>query len=102
MAERRLGIILNGATGGLATGQHLRGLLAIRAEGGLTLRNGDRVLPDPVLVGRSAGRLRTLVAASGVARWTTDLDAALSDPTDTLFFDAAATGARQCRTTRRR
>jgi predicted dehydrogenase len=94
MADRRLGIIVNGATGGLATGQHLRALLAIRAEGGLLLADGDRVLPDPILVGRNAERLRMLATAKGVARWTTDLDAALSDAGDAVFFDAAATGSR--------
>lgn len=94
MADRRLGIIVNGATGGLATGQHLRALLAIRAEGGLPLADGDRVLPDPILVGRHAERLRQLAGAKGVARWTTELDAALADPADAVFFDAAATGGR--------
>jgi hypothetical protein len=35
LAERRLGIIVNGATGGLARHQHLAAVLALRAEGGL-------------------------------------------------------------------
>ena len=94
MTDRRLGIIVNGATGGLAAGQHLRALLAIRAEGGLPVTNGDRVVPVPILVGRNAERLRALAVASDVARWTTDLDLALSDPADMVFFDAAATGGR--------
>ena len=37
---RRLGIIINGATGGLAGLQHLPALIAIRDEGGLALRGG--------------------------------------------------------------
>jgi predicted dehydrogenase len=94
MAERRLGIIVNGATGGLATHQHLRALLTLRREGGLPLANGDRVMPDPILVGRNAAKLQALAAASGIARWTTDLDAALGASADTEFFDAATTGAR--------
>jgi predicted dehydrogenase len=92
--ERRLGIIFNGATGELARRQLLPGLLAMRQEGGLPLANGDRVVPDLMLVGRSAARLEPVAKALGVARWTTDLDAALASKDDTLFFDAGATGAR--------
>jgi predicted dehydrogenase len=94
VVDRRLGIIINGATSGLARHQHLRALLAMRAEGGLPLQNGDRVLPDPILVGRNSVTLRALSDAIGVERWTTDLDAALGAPDDTVFFDVAATGAR--------
>ena len=54
MATRTLGIIINGATGRMGATQHLRGLMAIRAEGGLPLGNGDRLMPDPLLC-RAAG-----------------------------------------------
>jgi predicted dehydrogenase len=75
--------------------QHLiRSICAIRAEGGVALKNGDRVMPDPILVGRSAERLQKLAKAHGINRWTTDLDAALKDKKDTLFFDAATTQLR--------
>lgn len=94
MADRRLGIIFNGASGELARRQHLPALLAMRQEGGLKLANGDRVIPDPILVGRSAERLEPVAKATGITRWTTDLDAALSAKEDTLFFDVGATGAR--------
>src|SRR5579883_647055 len=95
MGERRIGIILHGATGRMGTNQHLRrALLAIRDEGGLALGNGDRLVPDPILVGRDAGKLSALAAALKVERWTTDLDAALSERGDAIFFDCAATGAR--------
>src|SRR5579885_3670546 len=90
MVERRIGIVMHGATGRMGTTQHLRALLAIRDEGGLALGNGDRLMPDPILVGRDGTRLASL----GVARWTMDLDAALSRPEDTLFFDSAPTGLR--------
>ncbi len=91
MAERRIGIIVHGATGRMGTTQHLaRALLAIRAEGGLALAGGDRLMPDPIVVGRDAGRL----AALGVQRWTTDLDAALANGDDELFFDCAPSGLR--------
>jgi predicted dehydrogenase len=94
MTDRRLGIIFNGATGSLARQQHLRALLAMRHEGGLPLAGGGRVLPEPLLVGRSADRLRAIAAEIGLERWSTDLDAALASSEDTVFFDAAATGGR--------
>jgi predicted dehydrogenase len=95
MAERRLGIIMNGVTGRMGTNQHLaRSIVAIRAQGGVRLRNGDRVMPDPILVGRNAEKLQSLAKAHGIERWTTDLDAALRNKEDELFFDAASTQLR--------
>ena len=95
MAEQRLGIIMNGVTGRMGTNQHLaRSIAAIRAQGGVRLANGDRVMPDPILVGRSAEKLKALAKAHGVERWTTDLDAALKNKKDTVFFDAASTQMR--------
>jgi predicted dehydrogenase len=91
---RRVGIIVNGATGGLARHQHLAALLAMRTEGGLTLSGGERLVPDLIFVGRDENRLRALAAETGVTRWTTDLDTALSDGTNEIFFDAAATAGR--------
>src|SRR5215468_11843827 len=95
MAERRLGIIMNGVTGRMGMNQHLiRSILAIRAQGGVALKNGDQVMPDPILVGRNEARLAELAKAHGIARWTTDLDGALTNRDDTLFFDAATTQLR--------
>ncbi|TMG91098.1 MAG: Gfo/Idh/MocA family oxidoreductase [Betaproteobacteria bacterium] len=92
MAEQRLGVIMNGVTGRMGTNQHLaRSVMAIRREGGVLLADGTRVIPDPILVGRSAGKLRKLAAEHGVERWTTDLDEALRNPDDAVFFDAAST-----------
>ena len=66
MAQQRLGIIMNGVTGRMGTNQHLiRSLLAIRAEGGVRLDNGDRVMPEPMLVGRNAEKLKALADAHG-------------------------------------
>jgi predicted dehydrogenase len=96
MATRRIGIIINGATGRIGTTQHMANLLAIAAEGGLPLRNGDRLMPDLLLVGRDAERLERHAAAHGNPRWTTDLAAALAGP-DEIFMDCAATGDRPAR-----
>ena len=95
MAVERIGIIMHGVTGRMGTNQHLvRSILAIRDEGGIALSNGARAMPDPILVGRDADKLRRLAEAHGLARWTTDLDAALADPDDPVFFDAATTDGR--------
>jgi predicted dehydrogenase len=68
--------------------------VAIRKAGGVALPNGDRVMPDPILVGRNGARLAALAQQYGIERHTTDLDAALKDPKDTVFFDAATTQMR--------
>ena len=95
MAQHRLGLIMNGVTGRMGMNQHLiRSIAAIRAQGGVALKNGDRVMPDPVLVGRNSEKLAALAKAHGLTRFTTDLDAALKSPDDTVFFDAATTQLR--------
>src|SRR5579884_1885273 len=95
MAERRLGVIMHGVTGRMGTNQHLvRSVLAIRAQGGVKLANGDRVMPDPILVGRNADKLAALAGQYGVERWTTDLERALANKDDEVFFDAATTQMR--------
>ena len=95
MTTRRLGLIMNGVTGRMGMNQHLiRSVAAIRAAGGVALRDGSRVQLDPILVGRSAQRIEALARAHGIERWTTDLDAAIADPNDEVFFDAATTQAR--------
>lgn len=95
MAIERLGIIMNGVTGRMGTNQHLiRSICAIRNEGGVRLSDGRKVMPDPILVGRNAGKLAELAAANGVTRWTTDLGAALANKDDALYFDSASTGLR--------
>ena len=95
MAQHRLGLIMNGVTGRMGMNQHLiRSIVAIRAQGGVTLKNGDRVMPDPILVGRNSEKLAALAKAHGLTRFTTDLEGALKNPEDTLFFDAATTQLR--------
>jgi predicted dehydrogenase len=91
LAVKDIGIIVNGATGRIASTQHLtNALVPIRAEGGLAV-GGDRLMPRLLLCGRDEKRLAALARENGIDRWTTDLDAALSDPAYSIFFDAAAT-----------
>ena len=95
MATQRLGIIMNGVTGRMGMNQHLiRSIVAIRKQGGVALANGDRVMPDPVLIGRNAEKIEALAHAHGIDRFSTDLDAALANRDDTVFFDAATTQMR--------
>jgi predicted dehydrogenase len=95
MSEIRLGIVMNGVTGRMGMNQHLiRSIAAIRADGGVRLKSGDVVMPDPILVGRNEVKVAALAKAYGISRWTTNLDAALLDPKDEVFFDAATTQLR--------
>ncbi len=95
MAEKRIGILMHGVTGRMGTNQHLiRSIVAMRSQGGVQLRDGTRLMPDPVLLGRDAGKLERLAKTHGIERWSTDLDAALANKNDTVFFDAATTQMR--------
>ena len=94
MTTKRLGLIMNGVTGRMGLNQHLiRSIVAIREQGGVLLSNGDRIMPDPILVGRDAEKVGALAKRYGIERHTTDLDLALADKDDTVFFDAATTQA---------
>ena len=91
MATERLGVIMHGVTGRMGLNQHLvRSILAIRKQGGIALPNGDRVMPDPILVGRNEAKVTALARDYGLERWTTDLAAALANPDDAIFFDRCA------------
>jgi len=95
MTEKRIGIIMHGVTGRMGMNQHLvRSILEIRKQGGVTLKDGTRLMPDPLLVGRNAAKVEALARQHGVARWTADLDAALASKDDSVFFDAASTQLR--------
>jgi predicted dehydrogenase len=95
MAQRRLGLIMHGVTGRMGYNQHLvRSILALRDQGGLMLADGDRLMPDPIIVGRNADKMKALAERHGIARWSDDLDAVLADPDDTVFFDAGTTQMR--------
>ncbi|TBL79383.1 Gfo/Idh/MocA family protein [Paenibacillus thalictri] len=92
MATIQIGIIMNGVTGRMGTNQHLiRSIMAIRQQGGVALSNGDRVMPDPILVGRQEQKVRALAASQGLERWSTNLDECLQDPYNQIYFDSQTT-----------
>ena len=101
MALRTIRIAMEGVTGRLGANQHLiRSLLAIRQEGGLPLQSGDRLMPEPVLLGRNPDKLAALAEAHGGLSWSDDVPAALADQTIEVYFDVAATGGRRERALR--
>ena len=92
METRRIGIIMNGVTGRMGTNQHLiRSIKAIRDQGGLKVGDDLVIMPDPILTGRNHDKLKALAERTGVTRFTTDVDAALANPDDEIFFDASGT-----------
>jgi predicted dehydrogenase len=93
MTRTTMRIAMNGVTGRMGYWQHLvRSILAIQADGGVALPDGTVVWPEPVLVGRDLGKLKTIAERHGLDHYTTDLDQALAE-TD-LYFDAQLTGVR--------
>ncbi|MFD2629976.1 Gfo/Idh/MocA family protein [Oceanobacillus kapialis] len=92
MEIQHVGIIMNGVTGRMGTNQHLiRSIVAIREQGGIELANGNVVMPDPILVGRRETRLEELATMHGLSRWTTDLEEALADDYNLIYFDSQTT-----------
>ncbi len=70
MGETTVGVVIEGATGRLGTTQHLRSMMAIRSEGGLALANGDRLVPEPVLLGRNPVK----AGGSGGSQWRPQME----------------------------
>lgn len=96
MAQRTIRVIMNGVTGRMGYRQHLvRSVLAIRDDGGVGLRNGERITVEPILVGRNAEKLAALATQHAVADYTTNLDEALSDASASVYFDAQVTSERK-------
>jgi predicted dehydrogenase len=86
---------MNGVTGRMGANQHLgRSILAIIAEGGVKISDGEVIVPRPLLVGRNAPKLETLARDHGGLPWTTNLDSALGDPDYSIYFDAQTTDRR--------
>jgi predicted dehydrogenase len=91
----RIGIIMNGVTGRMGMNQHLmRSIVAIMRHGGVTVSEWERIMPDPILVGRNPTKLESLAAQAGNLRWTTNLEEALADVNNSIYFDAQTTTLR--------
>jgi len=95
MKQKRIGIIMHGVTGRMGMNQHLvRSILEIRRQGGVALKDGSRLMPDPILIGRNAEKIARLAKQYGIVRFGTDLEKALESKQDAVFFDAASTKLR--------
>ena len=92
MSTHTIGVIMNGVTGRMGTNQHLmRSIVPIIRQGGVKVGPDTVIMPDPLLVGRNAAKLESIARAAGLTRWSTDLDAALSDSSISVYFDAQTT-----------
>lgn len=90
-----VGIIMNGVTGRMGTNQHLmRSIVEIIRQGGVKVSEDEVIMPDPILVGRNPVKLEARSKISGIAKWTVDLDATLSDSNYIIYFDAQTTARR--------
>jgi len=86
---------MHGVTGRMGMNQHLiRSILEIRKQGGVALKDGTRLMPDPILIGRNAEKIEKLARQLGVERYSVDLKTALESKADEIFFDAASTQLR--------
>jgi predicted dehydrogenase len=95
MADNTIGIVMNGVTGRMGLNQHLvRSIVAIRTQGGVPMPDGSRLMPDPILVGRDERKLRALAERYGIDRISTNLESALANPADPIYFDATLTNLR--------
>src|SRR6516164_6066242 len=61
---------------------------------GVVIAGGDRLVPEPVLLGRNPTRLAAFAVANGGLNWSTERDTCLADPGIAIYFDASATGGR--------
>ena len=69
MTNKRIGIIMHGVTGRMGMNQHLiRSILEIRKQGGVALKDGTRLMPDPILIGRNPEKIAALAKQHGVDR----------------------------------
>lgn len=95
MKQHTVGIIMNGVTGRMGTNQHLlRSMVEIIKQGGVKTGADETIMPDPILIGRDVNKLEKLCALSGVKKMSIDLDQALADPHNRIYFDAQTTGRR--------
>ncbi|MEM9882712.1 MAG: gfo/Idh/MocA family oxidoreductase, partial [Planctomycetota bacterium] len=100
MEKRRIGIIMNGVTGRMGTNQHLiRSVTAIIEQGGVKVSPDLTLMPDPILTGRNANKLRALAEAHGPGaigkpyKFSTDVDGVIAGKEGDyeVFFDASGT-----------
>jgi predicted dehydrogenase len=83
----KLGIVMNGITGRVGR-KHLEAIRAIQNQGGLISSSGERIMPEPILVGRDTHKLEIIGRDFGFSKQSTDLKSALEDSKTSIYFDA--------------
>jgi len=98
MNPQLITIAMNGVTGRMGTNQHfIRSILAIMKQGGVKCSSGQKIQVKPILIGRSADKLRHLaetVAPSIIGskvEFSTDVDEVIADKSTDVVFDASGT-----------
>ena len=98
MSDQVITVAMNGVTGRMGTNQHfLRSILAIMKQGGVSCSDGRRLQVRPILLGRSAEKLRHLaekIAPSVIGSnvdYSTDVDGVISASEVDIVFDASGT-----------
>jgi len=100
METRRIGIVMNGVTGRMGTNQHLaRSITAIIKQGGVRVSPDLTLMPDPILTGRNANKLKALADQYGQEalgkpfKFSTDVAGVLAGKEGDyeVFFDASGT-----------
>lgn len=95
MKVHPVGIILNGVTGRMGLNQHLRrSIVPIMRQGGVRIGENETVMPQPLLVGRSAAKLQTISEEFGGLPYTTDFAEALGKEDYSIYFDSQTTDRR--------
>jgi len=98
METRTLGIILNGVTGRMApTSTSSARSSRSSSKAASKVNDNLRLMPDPILTGRSSEKLKALAEAHGPGtigkplKFTTDLASTMADRNYPIFFDASGT-----------
>ncbi|MBI1183141.1 gfo/Idh/MocA family oxidoreductase [bacterium] len=88
---KKLPIIMHGITGRMGYNQHLcNSMLPIIKEGGVKLSNGDRILPEPILLGRNKNKLAQIARDKNINQFTDDYSI-IESTENAVFFDAGTT-----------
>ncbi len=80
-----VGIIMNDVTG------CIRSVMTILAQDEVKINEQETIMPIPILVGHNKDKLEKLAAQAVIQEWTTDLDEALMDAWNIIYFDAQLT-----------
>ena len=91
MTRRTIGVVMNGVTGRMGYRSTWSAPSWPCASRAACRCRWHLIWPEPVLVGRNAEKLKSIAERHSLANWTTELDSALGDPGNEIYFDAQLT-----------